>query len=390
MAKRNPGLNALIRQNAKVQRMLMRRIAGGGGTMSHAGSQGRRTEAAIRKEALAAHIAAQVAAAETRNQDLAARIHELRSVLTHSLSASNAIDFDVLRMGDAPPTLALPEPVTRQVPHRTLEDYTALVKLPTLLERVLKSKRFEQQLVAARARHDQDRIVNEELSAWQRSEVARLMGLHSLEVAEFHKRREERNTEITNFERDYFRGQQDAIITYSEMVLKRSTYPEGFPREFTVGFDAGAGMINIDFRLPEAGIVPSVGEFRYIKSRDTIDGKPRKASEAKVLYQDIVSAVALRTIHEVLVADKSTALREVSFNGFVNTFEENTSRVLPVGIISVRTTADDFQKLDLAGMDKTVCLRSLGARISPDPVSIIPVVPFVELRKPTRRLEGPV
>jgi len=52
----------------------------------------------------------------------------------------------------------------------------------------------------------------------------------------------------------------------------------------------------IEYELPTPDIVPTIVEARYIKARDAFEEKSRKPTEIKEIYQDVVAAVALRTI----------------------------------------------------------------------------------------------
>jgi hypothetical protein len=71
----------------------------------------------------------------------------------------------------------------------------------------------------------------------------------------------------------------------------------------------------IEYDPPQPSIVPAAEEYRYVKSRDEIEAKPLKAAKIRELYQDVVAAVALRTIHEVLEGDQGNHINVVTFSG---------------------------------------------------------------------------
>jgi restriction system protein len=162
------------------------------------------------------------------------------------------------------------------------------------------------------------------------------------------------------------------------MVLDRSNYPDGFPQSFRLAYAPEPKELVIEYELPTADVIPQAVEYKYNKTKDTVDEKPRKAAEIKELYQDIVASVALRTIHEVLEADQANLLLVVAFNGFVAAVDPATGRDVRPCLVSVRTTRDQFDGLNLARVDKRTCLRNLGAQVSPQPQAMQPVKPIVE------------
>lgn len=78
------------------------------------------------------------------------------------------------------------------------------------------------------------------------------------------------------------------------MVLERSSYPEGFPQNFSVAYVSASKQLVIEYELPTPDGVPEIAEYRYNKTRDTIEGKPRKRIEIKSLHADVVAAVVKR------------------------------------------------------------------------------------------------
>jgi len=115
-----------------------------------------------------------------------------------------------------------------------------------------------------------------------------------------------------------------------------------------------------------------------VKSKDEITTKARKISEVKDFYQDIVAAIALRTLHEVFEADQADALVLATFNGIVDTHDPASGREVRVPVISVRASKLEFLSLRLDKVDKIACLRNLGAQISKRPDELQAVKPIVE------------
>jgi restriction system protein len=170
--------------------------------------------------------------------------------------------------------------------------------------------------------------------AQRQSQIAKLRQQYEAERAAFQRKQEDQNAEVNDFEKAYLEGDRDAIIAYCSMVLERSVYPENIDQKFRVTYSVESEELVIEFDLPRPDIVPSVLEYKYVKARDAIDTKPRKQTEIKELYQDVIAAIALRTIHEVLESDQGEHVRVVAFNGFVNTIDPTTGRDIRPCLIS--------------------------------------------------------
>lgn len=187
-----------------------------------------------------------------------------------------------------------------------------------------------------------------------------------------------RNQEIEEFKQSYLAGDPKAIVGYCSMVLERSDYPEDFPQEFRVAYVPESKQLVVDYELPPPEVAPDVVEHRYVKAKDEIQQKPRKPVEIRELYQDIVAAITLRTCHELFEADQAGHLDVVAFNGFVQTVDRATGKDIRPCLISLRATRERFSEIDLSRIDKRVCLRNLGAQVSPRPYEIQPVKPLVD------------
>jgi restriction system protein len=75
----------------------------------------------------------------------------------------------------------------------------------------------------------------------------------------------------------------------------------------------------IEWELPPQSVIPLDRDFRYVASWDSIDALPRAEKEIKARYGSVISQVALRTIHEILVSTPDSVIDIVTFYGYVST-----------------------------------------------------------------------
>ncbi|GIW24033.1 restriction endonuclease [Meiothermus sp.] len=324
---------------------------------------------------------------EEKNLELSARIESYKNLLADTLHKDDAISFESLKPSKKFPPFDPPRELREPLVAPKEDDYFSALKPPTGLARLVPGavRRYEDALNKARDRYQQA------VEEYKLKEQSRLKRLEELRV-EYDKKRQAfleevaaKHSEIDEFEKRYRSGEVEAVITYNSMVLERSEYPEEFPHQYRVAYVPESKELVVELDLPAPDVIPRELEFKYNKSKDSIDFKLRKDSEIKSLYQEIVSSLALRTIHEVLEADQENHIHVVTFNGFVDTVDLASGNSIRPCIISVRTTREEFLRINLSRVDKTACLRSLKAQISPQASEMIPVKPVVEFNMVDKR-----
>lgn len=316
------------------------------------------------------------------NEGIATTNAALESILSHTLSVNDLIAFDDLRIHEntsdfIPPTHLR---ATREAPKQS--DY---------LDKVSPLQGFWSFFPGAKGRHERaivaaNRSYEQALALWRESDLRRLKQLapleaeHAEKIMEFESKKKQRNEEVDLFEAEYKSGKPDAIISYCTMVLERSSYPEDFPHNFSIAYTEASKQLVIEYELPPVSVVPIIAEYRYARSSDTFSSKNRKATQIRDTYQEIIASVALRTIHEIFEADQESNVQVLCFNGYIHTVDPATGRDIQPHLISVRTTNEKFSEIDLARVDKRICLRNLGAQVSRQPDEAQPVRPIVEFQ----------
>jgi len=339
-----------------------------------------RTKREAEKAEKTRYLEDRLQSANESNEDVQQYCSELQGVLSHTLSIDDTITFKSLLIAEKPPRLSIPKNLKEPAPQPQEDEYLRTIVAPGVFASLWPGVKRSYEQALANARHDYATAVN----AWNASELKRLQELTSVEldhqkaVAQFEQKKANRAAEVASFEADYKAGDPDAVIAYNTMVLERSVYPEGFPKNFSIAFTQASKQLIVEFELPSASVIPSAMDFRYVRASDSIVGRPRKQSEIRDLYRDVVASVALRTIHEIFESDQGGHIETVCFNGYVRTIDLATGRDIQPHLVSVRVTKDRFSEIDLSRVDKATCLRNLGAQVSRQPDEAVPVKPIVE------------
>lgn len=354
-----------------------------------------RTRAIQTKEERQQYIEEQIAAAEERTAELTDQVNELCQILQAALTVDDTINFDSLHITEPFPSFEPQPPTLKEEEHLRLsergcllwnqleagllpteEEFLTRVPPPSGMARLLPGFSARYQAALEEARSEFRRVV--EAHKRGEADLAKAQRDHEVARVAYEAQVAKRNTEVDDCAAAYQRGDPKAVVGYSTMVLERSDYPEGFPQEFRVAYVPESEELVVDYELPGPDVVPKVAEVRYVKTKDTFEEKARKVAEIKDIYQDIVAAIALRTCHELFEADQGQRLALVAFNGFVQTVDSSTGRDIRPCLISLRVTRERFQEIDLSRVDKKVCLRNLGAQVSPRPYEVQAVKPIVE------------
>jgi len=350
----------------------------------------REQEAARRRwerEQVLAQKEARAQEAADKNAELQERLTELDGILSHTLTVDDRIAFSDLRLKDDFEPFLCPQELATPAVAPEKGAFLSRVRQPNLLARRLPGvvRRYEEAL--AQANRDYEAAVrgHERQEEQRQARVAQSRAEHDQAHEAFLRKIEQRNREVDEFEQAYQQGAPDAISAYCSMVLERSEYPSDFPQEFRVVYVPDSKELVVEYELPSPDAIPAVAEYRYVKTRDAIDEKPRKATEVKALYQDLVASVALRTVHELFEADEPAHLQTVVFNGVVQAVDPATGKDIRPCLLSVRASRDAFLEIDLARIDKAACLRNLRAQVSSRPSEMLAVKPIVEFAMADRR-----
>ncbi|MGC1732164.1 MAG: restriction endonuclease [Pseudonocardiaceae bacterium] len=169
----------------------------------------------------------------------------------------------------------------------------------------------------------------------------------------------------------------DAIHT----ALATSIYPEGFHGGSRIAFYPESRELLVDYELPRQDVIPDVAGYRYIQRTDQLQPDPRKDSDIKRLYRNLIARVTLRTLAEVFDVTPVALVDSVVFNGRVSAKDKATGKPIRPCLISVNATRKLVSDLvlDESELDPVLCLRQhLNAIISKHPYDLDPVRPVVE------------
>jgi restriction system protein len=320
------------------------------------------------------YVAERQRSAEVQTAELKHDLMRLEEVLRQSLRRT-PLSFHDLRAQTVVPTFD-PGPLAVPGIPPVWENYAP--EVPRGIDRLFGgSARYERQL------QDAQRAFGEDFAKHEEREKARLQALVAAEARHVRREREakaeavEYNLRLDRARSAFSEGDVEAIEWFVGRILDASRYPNGFTRQYQVAYRPQNRDLVVEFELPPQQVVPSVREYRYVKTRDEIVPVPRPAADVRQRYSQLIASVALRTLHVIFSATPSTLVEAVVFNGRVSATDRATGRKVRPHLLSVEAERPAFSELVLAEVDPTACLKRLNALVSPNPFDMEAVEPFI-------------
>ena len=222
----------------------------------------------------------------TRQQYLASRAAEASELTSESCNGADALLeilqgrsnmgavalFDSLLLKEDNLAFNVPAELVAPLMPPRRPDFMMRVKPPSLLEKLFSSKeRYERDLLIAERLFAEAEKQHAQAAILRQEKIRELETAHAAANEQHLTEIRARNAEVAELNRAYQVGEKDAVIALCSMVLEKSKYPEGFPDAFRLAYLPDPKELIIDYELPTLGVVPPTVEFRYNKTKDTIE-----------------------------------------------------------------------------------------------------------------------
>ena len=334
-----------------------------------------RAIATAEKDRKRAYAESRQAEAESLTEDAEFRVAELESLLAESLNIHHFLLFSSLKTEPERP-IWNPGSLATPFPEPRLADF--MPPEPTGLAKVFGKAKYEAAAAEGRAKYET---------------ACRQHGLHEVEresrleakknewrtaMAQAKQVSDQHNAEVDKFEKDFNEGDPVSIALWYELALKSSDYPEGMDCNCRLAYIPDSRQLVVEYELPAVSIVPPVKNYRYVKTTDQINETARPATQIKQLYASVIAQLALRVVHELFEIDDGRYCDTIVFNGVLSTTDPGTGQAIRPCLITLRTTATQFETVDLSNVEPLACLKYLSAGVSKSPAELVPVRPVVE------------
>ncbi|WP_354642694.1 restriction endonuclease [Kitasatospora camelliae] len=337
--------------------------------------EAQRSAAQGRKEALRAYQQGREADAARRTAELDARVDRLRGVLAAGLAGPAFHPAELQGPVRVPPfdpgPLGVPVPMPDQAWYLVPPPVGAQAADPAA------RRRFDAEAAQARARYEQDWYAAQAAERQRLGQLAEYRAQYDAWAAERLRWAAGQAEQAAGLVAGLRAGDPAAVVEYFETALRwRDDWPEGFPVEGALTWDAAARRLVVERRLPGAEVVPAVARLRYVKADDREAEVARSATERRALYREVLAQCALRVLDALLRADPGGLVESVVLNGFLDAVDPATGREERRTLVAVAVERTAFRALALDRVSAVDCLvEGLGGRLSARPEKAAPVKP---------------
>jgi restriction system protein len=348
------------------------------------------------REAKQRHLEARLAKVEFLNADLQAELAAIDTVLESTLAVDDYVDLEKLRrVAEHPPFESahmrpLPPPAPIAAPP---EPYFQPPPPPAGISAVFAKKKhaaatatawaqFEQVHAAWRAAVAQ--IPRQQAAAAEKHQEAEFERLRSLARdrkrydAEFDERQREvdtANARLDDLINRFAYGEPTAVDEYIGIVFGNSIYPEVIADNSDVEFSYSVELreLSITLTFPPPDAIPTTKAVRYVRASDEIVETKLPQKDITTRYSNLVSNMALRTVHEVWESDRSGKIDSISLVGGVNHVDPATGKDVFTRLVALAVNRADFLEIDLSRITPSETLKHLRAVMSKAPHRLTPI-----------------
>jgi restriction system protein len=309
------------------------------------------------------------------NDELAEKVSQLENVLPDGLRQHPALRFETLK--ESPP---LPEEFHRrwETPEPAPQLAEFLPPEPAGLSKMFGKAKHDREMAAAQQAHAEAVTAHAARELQRTAQFTRAKTAYDSQLADQRASVSRQHADVDAFATAYRAGDPAAVVNYCELVLAGRLYPDNIEPKFKIAYVPESQQAVIEYELPSAEVVPTVKSYRYVRTTDTIAETGLPATRIKALYASLVSQLTLRTVGEIFAADIEEHIGTIVFNGVVDTIDPGSGQPIRPCLITLRTTREVFNQLDLARVEPLACLKHLSASVSKSPAELVPVRPVLE------------
>jgi restriction system protein len=346
------------RVHLKVQRELQADAA-------RSGTAEERQAKALEKERVEAEHQAALAAAAEQSKRLSARVIELADMLRRSVGHPPLSIAD-LRQVDVTSFNAGEDGIRLSTPRRPV------MREGGLLGRSRRRREFEEAIeryadeLADYERRERDRSARLALRMEQHERLAR----DARAAAASEAKRIEDGIDV---------GDAASIEEFARLAIEHLALPDGVALSPKAAYRPDPRELVVDIRLPDVTVVPAEKSVKYVRAHRAFTVKDRSQTELANIYRGILAQLPLCVLHSLFAAFDGDVLDSATVNGILPAVDRATGRPNERNLVSVTTSRATFGTLvlDAVELDPVLCVRELGAKLSPHPLAYEEVPAFL-------------
>ncbi len=345
-------------------------------------------------EAQRLHDAAMQAEVEAKNAELAQTQEEIATILEAALRIDTFVNLEQFRR------VAQHPPFTRSDLEAPLQApaFATARQEPVYVEPAAPAgfsgvfggkKKHEQAVASAQATFAQQHAIWEQevadlpnlqlrqMQDYQNAEQQRLAWLeyarreHQAECDRLDAEISAANQTLDHLIQGLAAGEAEQVQEYIGIVLGNSAYPDSFAVDHDYTYDAALRELSITVTVPLPSALPDASSFRYVRAKNEIVPTLMTQKDQKERYQQALAHVALRTLHEVFIADRAGTIQTIALTVATEGIDTATGLNKKTNLIAVASEREKFLTYDLTKVVPLSTLQYLNALISKSPFDLV-------------------
>lgn len=212
--------------------------------------------------------------------------------------------------------------------------------------------------------------------------------LWQIKNTKFNKDKIQFNNFLIELKVRYEKKEPEAIEEYCQCVLNVFKKPDN-KRNYIFEYKIENKILVVNYELPSPDQMPKIESYKYIKTKNEIITKDIKDIERKILYDNTIYQICIRTIYELFRTDYISEIKAVAFNGLVTNINSATGLEETKFIASISVGKEEFQTFDLTNVDAKATFKHLKGVSAATFVDLVPIPLVIKMDKTDKRfIEG--
>lgn len=307
-------------------------------------------------------------------------LKSLKSIFTHALIVDNIIDFDSL--AEFIKIKKPIEPPFKSIPDEPCETDPQFVPDLNIMEKLLPSKK-QKKIEELKKKFQECHIQWEQEKYNIENERKIAIEKYQKELENWKIEKNEIIDAIASRNEDFINGKADAILDFADMVLSTSNYPDSFPQDFDLDYDATKKRLVVQYLFPSIDNFKIIKKYKYNKKKDVLEKFYESEDSVDAIYDHTLYQIAIRTIYEIFSSDTNENIESIVFTGWVKSKiqDENGKEVEEIKncVMSIVADRNKYKSLNFERMNAKSTFSKFNGVVNGKLSKLNKVTPYLEI-----------
>lgn len=206
----------------------------------------------------------------------------------------------------------------------------------------------------------------------------------------FEQEQIDKNNAVDTFKYNVMKGDSESVAEYLELSLGIFDNPLEYSMEYEVEYNNENQIAIVDVTLPTIEDIPTLKSVSYVKTKEEFKETHYSEAQIKKKYDSIIYQIVLQTLNTIFkVGNQFDIIGSAVVNGRIHTIDKSTGKEINPYVLSVTTSKNDFNELNLSAIDPKAWFKSSKGVSAASLATVTPVSPIVVMNKEDKRfIEG--